>query len=48
MPKPPLNTFTDESITAVIQKLPTLLVELWHERSAIREYCPVIWPRHWH
>lgn len=38
MPKTPLNTFTDESITAVVQKLPPLLVELWHERSAIREF----------
>lgn len=38
MSKPPLTTFTDESITAVTQKLPPLLVELWHERSAIREF----------
>lgn len=38
MPKPPLSTFTDESIIPVIQKLPPLLVELWHERSAIREF----------
>lgn len=33
-----MTTFTDESITAVIQLLPPLLVELWHERSAIREF----------
>ncbi|HRK38285.1 MAG TPA: hypothetical protein PK347_07835 [Burkholderiaceae bacterium] len=38
MSKPPLTTFTDESITAVIQKLPPLLVELWHERATIREF----------
>ena len=38
-PKHKETAISDESIAATVALLPEALIELWHERAAIREFC---------